>query len=213
MVQFVSGPNSRAVRDRLFEELDVLYTSERLRGRVAVDVGAGDLVTAERLVVRYGMSVDAVDVVLPESRVVTTVTCDLDGEWLLPGESYDLAVSTSVVEHLENPYHFFRELHRVLKPEGLAIVSTHDINHYWSKLHFLLTNQHKPFVWKCCTAVGDHRMALNEEWLRWIAEREGFVVVKVFYGNPALKVLPFVRPFTPRWNWACQETFLVVRKV
>jgi ubiquinone/menaquinone biosynthesis C-methylase UbiE len=41
-----------------------------------------------------------------------------------PPESFDMVISRSVVEHLEDPCRVFREFHRVLRPQGKAIILT-----------------------------------------------------------------------------------------
>jgi SAM-dependent methyltransferase len=41
-----------------------------------------------------------------------------------PSGCFDLVISRSVVEHLQNPLQVFREFHRILKPGGKVILST-----------------------------------------------------------------------------------------
>lgn len=54
-----------------------------------------------------------------------------------PGASFDLVTATEVVEHLENHRDVLRELHRVLKPGGLCILTTPNILNLNSRLRFL----------------------------------------------------------------------------
>lgn len=44
--------------------------------------------------------------------------------WSLPGSWADVVVAVEVIEHLENPRAFLRELVRLAKPGGLVIVTT-----------------------------------------------------------------------------------------
>jgi len=44
----------------------------------------------------------------------------------LPGESIDLAISFETIEHLREQPEFLRELRRVLRPEGILLISTPD---------------------------------------------------------------------------------------
>jgi SAM-dependent methyltransferase len=204
---YVGGPNSASIRQRLFQELPQ-YVKQ---GMTVLDVGAGDLTTAREIASRFGARVDAIDLKLPKDPAIRTFHANLDERWPLRDAYYDVVISTAVIEHMENPYHFMREISRVLKPRGIAIVSTHNIDQYWSKLHFLLTNQHKAFVWKDCDAVGEHRTPLNEEQLCWIGGRVNLKTARIFYGNPALKIIPFVPALkrVPCWKTLGQEVFIV----
>src|SRR5262249_15236694 len=51
--------------------------------------------------------------------------------------SFDGAMGIEVLEHLENPRFFFRELARVLAPSAVAVVSTPNLTSVLSRLLFL----------------------------------------------------------------------------
>lgn len=70
---------------------------------------------------------------------------DLNEPWPVPDAWADVAVALEVVEHLENPRHFFREMKRVLKPGGFGFVSTPNNLSLFSRLFFLLKGQHRAF--------------------------------------------------------------------
>ena len=57
---------------------------------------------------------------------------------LLPwaDDSFDLAISTEGIEHLENHFAFFREFCRVLRPNGVLIVTTPNITALRSRVRF-----------------------------------------------------------------------------
>ena len=50
--------------------------------------------------------------------------------------SFDLVTFTEVAEHLENYYAIIREIHRVLKPEGLLVMTTPNILNMKSRIRF-----------------------------------------------------------------------------
>ncbi len=51
--------------------------------------------------------------------------------------SFDAVISFETIEHLENPHHFIREIRRVLKPTGVFILSTPNIDHIFNRIFFL----------------------------------------------------------------------------
>ena len=66
---------------------------------------------------------------------------DLNSVLPFGNEQFDLITCIEGVEHLENIYHLFRELARVLKKGGKLIVSTPNILSVFSRLRFFLTGQ------------------------------------------------------------------------
>jgi ubiquinone/menaquinone biosynthesis C-methylase UbiE len=55
-----------------------------------------------------------------------------------PDASFDAVTAWGLPEHMENPFHFLREVHRVLKPEGLYIITFPNIEHIVTRLFFFL---------------------------------------------------------------------------
>ena len=51
-----------------------------------------------------------------------------------PDSSFDIAVSFETIEHVRNPHTFLKEIHRVLKPEGLFICSTPNKDFYYKPM-------------------------------------------------------------------------------
>lgn len=58
-----------------------------------------------------------------------------------PDHSFDAVTAFAVLEHLENPFFFVREASRLLKPEGLFVISIPNAFHIWSRLSFLLKGE------------------------------------------------------------------------
>ena len=54
-----------------------------------------------------------------------------------PDGFFDGATAWGLIEHLENPFHFTREIHRVLKPGSIYIMALPNVFHIMSRLLFL----------------------------------------------------------------------------
>ena len=46
-----------------------------------------------------------------------------------PNETFDFVLFTAVIEHLYNPTKILNEINRILKKEGIIIISTTNYNH------------------------------------------------------------------------------------
>jgi 2-polyprenyl-3-methyl-5-hydroxy-6-metoxy-1,4-benzoquinol methylase len=78
--------------------------------------------------------------------------------------SMDLITAFEVIEHLENPRLFIRNLESVLSPGGTLIVSTPNIESWTSMLSFFVRGRHSAFYGKSypahITPVGEQDLAL-----------------------------------------------------
>jgi len=89
---------------------------------------------------------------MPDLNGINTKAANLNELWPLPSDAFDVAVALEVIEHLENPRHFFREIIRITKCGGLVIVSTPNQLSIFSKLCFLIRSQHQQFQDACYPA-------------------------------------------------------------
>src|SRR6267142_1761406 len=134
----------RSTNDKVFELI-----SPRVKpGYRIADIGAGEgffsQLLGDHVKTEFG---------IPPSEVITA--CDIFPEYYrypdvpclkissngrLPYDdaSIDVACSLEVIEHVEDQFAFTRELHRILRPGGLALISTPNIlnlNSRWRNLH------------------------------------------------------------------------------
>ena len=60
-------------------------------------------------------------------------------------EEFDVVFCLDVLEHLFNPYALASECLRILKKDGILVVSTPNVHSYIQRLFFLLTGEIKGF--------------------------------------------------------------------
>lgn len=53
-------------------------------------------------------------------------------------DTYDVVIAVEIVEHLENPWAFFRGIKSILKKNGLAIVTTPNVNSTKDRMFYLI---------------------------------------------------------------------------
>ena len=135
------GP--RAYADTHDVALGLLCAGQRHRGRglSALDLGAGRGELSARLAA-LGYDVTAVERYVPQFEAkVPLVDADLNQTFPFEDATFDVAMAVEILEHLENPRSFLRELARVLKPGGRAIVSTPNLTSLLSRVLFAACGQ------------------------------------------------------------------------
>lgn len=95
----------------------VFHIMPHVRGRV-LDLGAG-MAKYKETIKRNAADYIACDVKKNEN--IDTV-CDVTN-LVFPPESFDTVISTQVFEHVDNPFTVTREIKKVLKPGGHAIIT------------------------------------------------------------------------------------------
>lgn len=109
--------------------------------RRALDLGAGRGELSTHLLAR-GYDVTAVERFAPQFEAkVPLVDADLNEPFPFADQTFDVAMAIEIVEHLENPRRFLRELSRTLRPGGVAVVSTPNLTSVLSRLLFATCGQ------------------------------------------------------------------------
>jgi 2-polyprenyl-3-methyl-5-hydroxy-6-metoxy-1,4-benzoquinol methylase len=99
-------------------------------GEVAIDVA------------KAGFEVSGMDILSelpPEAKSVLGDRfrrADLTGKLPWPDSIFDLVLSVEGVEHLENPFTFVRETHRILRPGGIFLLTTPNIAALRSRIRY-----------------------------------------------------------------------------
>ncbi|MBI2391856.1 MAG: methyltransferase domain-containing protein [Deltaproteobacteria bacterium] len=187
------GP--RAYADTHDVALDLLAGAPPCR---FLDLGAGRGDLSRRLHA-LGHQVTAVERYVEQfDAPVPLVDADLNATWPFADGSFDAVAAVEILEHLENPRWFFRELSRVLGPRGVAVVSTPNITTLLSKLLFVAVDQWDLFFnhpWRLrdgySTAVQGHITPLPAWLLAHHARDAGLEVEAFGYSRAWLPGVPW----------------------
>ena len=151
---------------RVLEELDS-------KGSI-LDLGSGTGSLARQLAQsRKYNSVWAADLMEKPADLgdVQWIRADLNDPLPQPDATFDVIVAAEVIEHLENPRSMMREIFRLLKPAGHAVISTPN-NESWRSLISLVARGH--YVAFCNGSYPAHITALLRRDLERIAVEAGF---------------------------------------
>jgi SAM-dependent methyltransferase len=196
---------------------------------VLLDAGSGSTLALAR---EYGPRVSfavGVDLVGPSSKPTGRIGVAIGDLGALPirDGAFDVIVSRSVVEHLEDPVAVFTELGRVLKPRGRLIFTTPNRYYYSSIVAGLIPYSWKDYYMHRVFGGGayDHfpvfYRANTRRELERVAGRAGLRVARV----EAIRHFPYYLLFSPvlfrlgmLYDWivtglkldALQSTWLVV---
>lgn len=155
--------------------------------------GVGDLLLELRA--RYPdrklAGVDIMDRPTGFEKDIEWYSQDLNTEFQLD-RHFDVLISTEVIEHLENPRATFRNLWRLLKPNGVLILTTPNQNSLRS-IMALIAKGH--FVAFLDSSYPAHITALTQTDLSRILQETGFQDCKFFYTNHG------GLPKFPRFSW------------
>lgn len=124
------------------------------RGQL-LDVGAGDGTLAARLR-DEAFDVKAVDLFTTDFRPtgIEIRSANLNAGIPFGDGEFAAVVATEVIEHLENPWHFVRELYRITKPGGVAVISTPNLANVYTRLWFALTGRLYNFLESAYQGIG-----------------------------------------------------------
>jgi SAM-dependent methyltransferase len=169
----------------------------RTRKRV-LDLGAGRGELSTSLVAR-GYDVTAVERYAPQfEALVPLVDADLNETFPFDDASFDSAMAIEILEHLENPRRFLRELARTLRPGGVAIVSTPNLTSILSRFLFAASGQWDLFFnhsWRLrdpySSLVHGHITPVTRWLLEHHARDAGFVVEGRGYSSSYLPGVPW----------------------
>ena len=185
---------------RTHQKVIELFSSFKSRGKV-LEIPAGEGALAWRIQ-QLGYTVTAGDID-PTFFKVPTIPClflDMNRKFPIENDQFHFVSCIEGIEHLQDQFRFIRECHRVLKPEGILVISTPNILNLASRLKFLFSGFYslvpKPINEFSKIPVFDHINPTTYYQLRYMLHTQGFeitIVTTDFFRRSALG-LCFLRP-------------------
>ena len=91
--------------------------------------------------------------------------------------SFGLVTATEIIEHLESPRHFLREIHSLLNPDGYLLLSTPNVTNFEGRLKFLLRGELRYFD-EAQYRYNHHITPITDTQMRLLLAEVGFQVVE-----------------------------------
>ena len=183
--EFDSKMNMYDTRKRISVIFDELLV-EDLRGKKLLDAGCGtgwfSKAASERgaLVTSMDLGENLLGKVKEKCNSTTVVGSILDIPF--PDNSFDVVISSEVIEHTVDPQRAISEMHRVLKPGGLMVVTTPNKLWYFS-------------VW-IANALKLRPYQGLENWISWRQFRRAHELAgQVIMESRGIHLFPFVVSF------------------
>jgi cyclopropane fatty-acyl-phospholipid synthase-like methyltransferase len=167
----------------LHEAVADLIAAHCTKGSSILELGAGSGAMAARLF-DMGYRVHAVDIDASTWACshIPVQELDLNNEdWPLTiSQPFPCVLAMEVVEHLENPKGFFRNLFKVVRPDGLCVVTTPNVLNARSLSRFLKKGQFYCFSPELYFKTG-HISILPYWLLHLFAQDAGFQVLETHF--------------------------------
>ena len=145
--QYYNGILEKAfmnVHKEVFNQMSPILSKES----VILDFGCGEGAFSQRLK-DHGYVVHSADIDKDQFKasVDKYVQLDLNKENLLANfeDKYDCVFAMEVIEHVENPWKFVRDIKSLLKPGGIMVITTPNISNFSSRIRFLQKGRFQGF--------------------------------------------------------------------
>jgi len=157
-----------------------------------------------------GVEVYGVDLVDWPSPYTKNILCDLNTE-ALPFNDGEMDVVTMgcVLAHVAKPLALLADIHRVLKPNGVLILTSTNPNYYWESVLNLFYHSFKKKVSK--SKHIEHFFEFNRYAMRTSLERAGFTLEKEIGSGFQMVKLGF-KLMVERFPGLAYEIIYVARK-
>lgn len=152
-----------------------------------LDMGAGKGALSQRIYDLGFSDISAWDIntkqFQPRKIPITAVNLDEDFVKKDKGK-YDLITASEIIEHLENPYKFMRQASSLLKPKGILLISTPNIESAFSRYQFLFKGE---FIWFDNFAFQEwgHITPIGQWKMNLLAKKAGLIITAKSQNRPS----------------------------
>ncbi len=148
------------------------------KSATVVDVGCGNGAFLSKLMDSDYANISGVEAVeYPMLKKFLVKFVDICSERLpQKNASCDAATAWEVFEHIENPRHLIREIHRILKPGGFLFISVPNVFHLMSRLMFLRQGNFPRW-----TDENDHYNIFTNQVFKKLFLKEFDLIKKTYY--------------------------------
>jgi 2-polyprenyl-3-methyl-5-hydroxy-6-metoxy-1,4-benzoquinol methylase len=175
---------------------------ENLNGKFILDVGAGWGFILRNLI-REGVVPYAIEFSDPcisylKRKGINVKKIDISIEYFpYENHTFDYIIFSEVIEHLIFPQHALKEIHRVLKPDGKLLISTHNAFNLYMRLRYLIGAMPSPDL--DVSNEGGHVRLFNRTVLIKLLRRAGFqtIIDRSWFKFGSIEF--FVPPFCSSW--------------
>lgn len=159
---------------------------------------------------KVGAVIYGVDLVKWPAPYQQTEVCDLNTQPLpFSADFFDVVTMGCTLAHVAKPLKLLADIHRVLKPDGLLILTSPNPNYYWESIINVFYDYFKHRVSK--SKHVEHFFEFPRYAMRTILERSGFSLEKEI-GVTFQIVKTRIRINVERWPGLAYEIVYVARK-
>jgi len=147
----IEGHSPSSIKEMALEVLNSVINTYKIN--VTADIGGGKGIWALQLS-NFCDKVILIDSFNPHLKndKIEWREVDLNSNWPITNASIDFAFALEVIEHIENPRFFIREMKRVIKVGGYGFISTPNNLNIFSRINLLFKGQHRFFQDSCYPA-------------------------------------------------------------
>lgn len=178
----MAGYFSSFIHGKVFDVIERIYPNKN--GNI-LDVGAGHGAFTERLLDSGYSNVTAIEKYTKFEPQVKCYKFDLNSPWVLEEKEgqIDVIVAIEIIEHVHSPYFFLKQARKIIKDDGILIVSTPNPLVFESRIHMLIGNGVEMI-----RKHPDHRTPIFPDMFEKICREIGFNIIERHFDVDTLLV-------------------------